>query len=238
MLSDKIIIIPDIHNRWIEAENIIELEGDTNKIIFLGDYFDSFGDEHNPEITIQTAQWLNKSVQDPDRIHLFGNHDLWYSHGSCQPYCAGNTEFKRFAIKQYFNDWNKLKFHCWVDDWLCTHAGLSNRIYQEYKKEGFTVLELMCQVEMSKRHHPLVSLVGEMRGGIEGEVGGILWCDYDEFEDIAETKQIFGHTNRNEVRSGQLHHCIDTHLENYAVYEDGKMTIKSTKDLYFSGRTD
>lgn len=225
----RTLIISDIHNRIVEAQIIIDNVKHDN-IVFLGDYFDSFSDESNVEMVSQTAQWLNQSLKESNRIHLFGNHDLWYSHGSCQPYCAGNSEFKFFIIKQYLKDWSKLKLHCWVDDWLCTHAGLSDRIYQEYKKEGYSVLELMNDVEKSRRH-PLVSLCGEARGGIEGEVGGILWCDYSEFEDIEGVKQIFGHTNKQEVRTGKFHHCIDTFNQHYAVYENGKMEINATKEL-------
>lgn len=222
------LIIPDVHNRVVETETIID-KVNADNVILLGDYFDSFGDESNVELVTNTAIWLSESVKQKNRIHLFGNHDLWYSHGEGYPYCAGNSEFKRFVINRTFKDWHKLKFHCWVDDWLCTHAGLSNRIYQEYKKD-YSILELMNEIENYGRKHPLVSLVGEVRGGIDGEIGGILWCDYLEFEDIKGIKQIFGHTPEDKVRSGKYHHCIDTHSLHYGIY-NGKMHIKKVKDL-------
>lgn len=223
----RTLIIPDIHNRYAVAEAIIDKENADN-VVLLGDYFDSFGDDSDVETVSNTARWLAESVKKTNRLHLIGNHDLWYSHGSCRPYCAGNSEFKFFIIKQYFKEWDKLKFFCYVDDWLCTHAGLSDRIYQEYKKEGFTVLELLNDVERLGRSHPLISLCGEARGGIEGEVGGILWCDYSEFEDIYNTKQIFGHTNDKFVRQNQFHACIDTGLRNYAVITDNELIVKSS----------
>lgn len=182
MSIGKVLVIPDIHNRFGVAEAIIDKEN-PDKIIFLGDYFDSFGDESNVEMVSQTAQWLTNSVQKSNRIHLFGNHDLWYSHGVGYPYCSGNTQFKLFVIRQFIKEWYKLKFHYWLDDWLCTHAGLSNPVYQKYQNE-YSVSELMNDIERKGRTHPLVNLCGEVRGGAEGEIGGILWCDYSEFEDI------------------------------------------------------
>ena len=62
------------------------------------------------------------------------------------------------------------------------------------------------------------------RGGIDAH-SGIVWCDYDEFVDIPNVKQIFGHT-RGELRQTENHICLDTALQNYAIY-DGELTIES-----------
>ncbi|MFB5647777.1 MAG: hypothetical protein ACE5RO_06540, partial [Candidatus Nitrosomaritimum yanchengensis] len=77
---------------------------------------------------------------------------------------------------------------------------------------------------------------GKSRGGFN-KTGGIIWCDYSEFVDIPNTKQIFGHTIDNKVRRVKNkkicseHICLDTVMRNYAVYQDGKMTIKSAKQV-------
>lgn len=223
----KTVIIPDIHNRFVVAESIIRKER-PDKIVLLGDYFDSFDDVVNIEMVSQTANWLAESVKKPERVHLFGNHDVWYSHHSCPPYCAGNTEFKYFIIKQSNIDWSRLRFHYWVNDILCTHAGLSNLIYKEYSKHH-TVFTLMDEVERLGIKHPLVSLCGEARGGIEGEVGGILWCDYSEFEPIEGVAQIFGHSNGREprlVEADRFNMCLDTGLHYYIIYDGKGLTIK------------
>jgi hypothetical protein len=75
---------------------------------------------------------------------------------------------------------------------------------------------------------------GKSRGGFS-ETGGIIWCDYNEFVDIPKTKQIFGHTRDNKVRRvknkkiDSEYICLDIVMRNYAVYQDGKMIIKSAK---------
>ena len=57
------------------------------------------------------------------------------------------------------------------------------------------------------------------------DCGGIVWCDYEEFEDLPGVKQIFGHTAEEFVRQTNQHICIDTYLRHYAIYEDGVMRI-------------
>lgn len=233
----KILIYPDIHNKGIvTAESVVELEN-PDYVVFLGDYFDSFGDERNVELVSSTAKWLEYSTKQNNRIHLFGNHDLWYSHGEGSPYCAGNSEFKYFVIKQFFKDWSKLKFTCWVDDWLCTHAGLSYLTYQYYEKTH-TVLDLTNEINTLGRKHPLTSLCGEMRGGIECVTGGILWCHcdveprYSEFMPIDGVKQIFGHTASEKPKIIDDNNiCIDTFGQYYGLYNGKDMKIKSVKDL-------
>lgn len=220
----KVQIISDIHNNYTNAEAQISKEG-ADRVIFLGDYFDGYGDESDIETVSNTAKWLQRSTYLPNRLHLFGNHDIWYSYGDCEPHCSGNSEFKRFVIKNHFSNWNKLYTHFWLDEWVCTHAGLSNRLYDIYKND-YSVTELLNESQIKSPKHWLLSLVGEARGGIEGEVGGILWCDYDEFEDIPGIKQIFGHTRDKTVRTNGNHICLDTGGNNYAIWEDGVMTIK------------
>ena len=124
----KIIIIPDIHTKYTEAEVIIKKESHT-KVIFLGDYFDAFDD--SPEIAYQVAQWLKKSLQNPHRIHLIGNHDLSYMSNGKFP-CAGWDGAKQMFINKVKINWKMLYHYCWAGDWLCTHAGLSNEFYNAY----------------------------------------------------------------------------------------------------------
>ena len=76
----KTIIIGDIHGRdtW---KQIVEQEQDAHRIVFLGDYFDSFdikGVEqlHNFNEIIKFKQDTNQDVR-----LLFGNHDYHYMPG-------------------------------------------------------------------------------------------------------------------------------------------------------------
>ena len=75
--------------------------------------------------------------------------------------------------------------------------------------------------------------VGFSRGG-SNDVGGPLWCDYDEFVDILGINQIFGHTPNHIVRHHKTknseHYCIDIKLNHYCnlsrFADAGERTIK------------
>lgn len=239
-MQQKIVIIPDIHNKYDIAESIIDRER-PDRTIFLGDYFDSMDDD--AEVADRTAGWLAGSLERSDRTHLIGNHDLHYMADNREYLCSGYSAEKKTAIDRHNIDWTRLRMYCWIhEDWLCTHAGLSNRLFvQQRRTASETVPEFLrrleedlVMVDYEDEPHPFFQ-VGLLRGGTDG-VGGIFWCDYDEFVDILGTKQIFGHTRGHSVRhraaDGAEHYCIDTVLRNYAIYEDQQMFIKSARTVH------
>ncbi len=235
----KVLIIPDIHERFAVAESIIDLEK-PDLTIFLGDYFDSYFDVLEEALyrTDQTAAWLKNSLEQKNRIHLIGNHDMNYMTDNPQLQHGGYARFRHDIIKKYNIDWKKLKLYHWLNKkWLCTHAGLSYDFYTMIT-EASTVSDIMefSEQDLENINDPYYKFkffnVGKTRGGTE-KCGGILWCDYDkEFEPIPELNQIFGHTPLDEpdyminpeIDAEWI--CLDTHLKHYALYQDNKMKIK------------
>ena len=100
----KTLIVPDIHNKIIEAESIIDHERPDN-IVFLGDYFDDFND--SPIIAQQVAEWLKQSLKKPNRIHLIGNHDICYMTNGDQK-CSGWDGAKQMFINKVGVNWKLL----------------------------------------------------------------------------------------------------------------------------------
>lgn len=227
----KTLIIPDIHTDIGTSEMIIERES-PDKTVFLGDYFDRFYD--TPDIAYQVAVWLKESMAKNDRIHLLGNHDLGYSTINPMLKCSGYTKEKNMFVRKAEVDWNKLRCYHWVDDWLCTHAGLSNNFFQQYRS-GMNIHEFLKIADTDYKRRDEISYnhkmfqAGTARGGVE-DFGGIIWCDYSEFNDIPNIKQIFGHTPDDAVRhltqKTSEHMCLDTGLGNYAIYNGKKMEIR------------
>ena len=143
--------------------------------------------------------------------------------------CSGYRTDKHNAIKEQNIDWNKLQMYCWIDEkWLCIHAGFSNDFFkQQCTQKLDSIQEILTNSKKDLEkindvdyNHPFFQ-VGFSRGG-SNNVGGPLWCDYDEFEDIPGINQIFGHTPNQFVRHNKTknseHYCIDTKLKHYAVY--------------------
>ncbi len=76
----RILAIGGIH----QAQNLNVIEAAIERIasiitVFIGDYFDSFIYDH-PDHVRRTAVWLKQGIHRPDRVYLFGNHDLPYAH--------------------------------------------------------------------------------------------------------------------------------------------------------------
>ncbi|CAI9832149.1 MAG: metallophosphoesterase [Nitrosopumilus sp.] len=225
----RVLIIPDIHDKIARAEQIIGAE-DPAHVVFLGDYFDGF--DTGTREARRTAAWLKKSVRMPDRTHLLGNHDAGYMTLNPELACSGRTAEKERIISKAGIEWDRMRLYCWAGEWLCSHAGLSARLC---RAEGWDAQEALRRADremhaIDDRMPPGPCLAaGRSRGGT-GEVGGMTWCDYAEFEDIPGTRQIFGHTRGDvrHVKSGDTeHYCIDTELKSYAILEDGVMEIRN-----------
>ena len=178
ILAEKCLVIPDMHNNFQTAEQIIRDEK-PDKIVFLGDYFDSLYDTDRD--AAETAKWLVKSLKTKNRIHLFGNHDLGYMTSNPNLRCSGFAEEKYYSIKKQSVPWKELRAYYWLDEnWLCTHAGVS---YDFLRQQGSSKTSSIHKVlDLSKKDLENIDdasfihaffQVGSFRGG-SNVVGGPL----------------------------------------------------------------
>lgn len=208
MQNKVTLIIPDLHHRWQQAENII---GSVlhDEVVFLGDYFDDFND--TPEMVSDTCEWLEGSVKQPNRIHLRGNHDVHYEFTYRRLKCSGYEDWKNFIISDVLSreTWDALKWYHILDDtWLLTHAGLhSENVPETVKKlhgnrpEFLKAIGEFLDAELVNAFRSLGNNVphwllnaGGSRGGSQ-KWGGITWCDFErEFIPLKGLNQILGHT--------------------------------------------
>jgi len=205
----NVIAIGDIHNHWVEAEQIASLYDKTHLVIFTGDYFDDFYD--TAEDAKQTAFWLKKSLTKPNRIHLMGNHDINYSHlnytkdikGNLQNIynCSGYDVKKDYAINSImlFSEWEKIKFAYFENGFWFTHAGIHPHWF-EHPIKGMHNDVIKEKIEKANEDYhnriwnETIGAIGRCRGGSH-KVGGILWCDdFQEGHVSRGFKQVFGHT--------------------------------------------
>ena len=205
----KYLILPDVHNRWEKVEKIIK-SVKSDKVIFLGDYFDDFGD--NPQIIADVADWFHHSVNQKNRVHLAGNHDLhyWFKDNKAMR-CSGYEQFKSITINDFVtkNDWEKLKFfHILDGKWLLSHAGVhpswidyssfkSNKI-SEFSLETIKRRLIGESIEAKKAFYANGMHWFAMPGFTRSQspyYGGITWCDWNkEFHPIRGIHQLVGHT--------------------------------------------
>lgn len=244
--NSKILIIPDVHTHFQDAENICKLEKDVDLIVFLGDEFDEFDD--TPETTTNTAKWLKWSINQENRIHLAANHGtIQYGYNNCLTRCSGYKQWKQIIIDKHINDkdWDKFKYFVVLETpesgenpWLLTHGGLhaswlpskiiTNKDIFEFLKRQVVV----AKKELKAGRSHWIAESGFMRGG-DKPFGGILWLDFDyEFTPVKGLNQLLGHTPSSKYRIKDTENskniCLDTHpkLLYYAIYQNGKIEIK------------
>lgn len=242
----KTLVIADIHNHWETAEKIIK-RVEHDQVVFLGDYFDDWGD--TPPVAKRTAEWLKWSIEQPNRIHLIGNHDVPYINPSakCGKY-GWNPEKQNFVERvMTMKHWYQLQFHHWVDGWFLSHAGF-HRFFYQTAVEDFDVEDFKVWIEEQEEggkqalfagaYHWFYSDAG-YRVGNHTTLGGLCWLDfYNEFVPIPGLNQIMGHTPNHPYSHDELYYgyrglpnnssknyCIDTQGKVSILIEDGNITL-------------
>ena len=220
----------------------------------VGDFFDSF-DYNSVSDVEKTCDFLrNWMFKDNFFSEFAGNHDLPYLYGNTYTFCSGYTKEKDGLITEILGKdlaaiRDKFKWYIWVDDYLCTHAGLhSYHLHPKVNpanKEQLTKWLEHREIEQSKLHLEsggsyLTYRAGKARYGNQ-KYGGLTWLDCDgEFEPIDGLKQIFGHSYRRNNKIERVcdypyesmdNLCIDTNLNEYLIISNGKADIKKYADL-------
>ena len=225
------LVIPDVHHK-IEVVRTIRPFLPHLPSVFLGDYFDDFGDA--PSDMERTCEWLTEEIQKEENSFLVGNHCfayLSYELGVTWGHCAGWTRAKQQIFHRYFPHDSFLRRTKWLtkkQGWLLSHAGITNLLFKSFAKRR-TEEEINSWIADAQNAllagiaHPAF-VAGRDRGG-PYQNGGLLWCDWDSFRPIGSVRQILGHTPAGTVRRKQNSICLDTHLRHYGILERGTLNI-------------
>ena len=243
-MDKKYLIYGDIHNYCDEAEEVFSRYNDTHTIVMVGDYFDNFGD--SPEVARNTARWLLKSLERPNRIHLFGNHDAAYmfSHNQAMS-CPGFSPEKNKAIRSILKDehFRQLKLYHVIhrgrdiNPILISHAGISipnlygfKSPFLTKKGEQYHFLTKRTQDEHletvaieTKKFFEAARGVAQHHfmhvGSAMGEPGqgGPYWLRLDAFTPIKNIDQIVGHTPTDGVRSAYFPNKRDSYATTFFI---------------------
>ncbi len=243
----RTLIIGDIHNEFKRAEVAIQ-QIPHDKVVFVGDYFDSLNDGRKK--AGKTATWLKESLKQPNRIHLFGNHDVPYFKQvfSCPGYDNRKSQKVNYVLQK--EDWLKLKFHTWVDQFLVTHAGLHPIYHQDVG--NLSELKEWLEKEEAGAFDVIENGNGKIGWGSKWKhwfwdrslssggtdtSAGILWQRWNEdfatgfwdhFPPKCVVNQIVGHTpdSHSPIRlkywKGSKNYCVDGMWGACMVVEDGR----------------
>ena len=235
--NKKILVIPDVHYKFGEVRRILSKEYDYDRVVFLGDFFDFWGDnEEDTQRCCFAFQNLFLELEEKKKKFniLWGNHDLSYAWGYRNEYsiCPGWNHRKSEASRQCMSqkDWNRFQWYLFIDDdILLTHAGLTN----EFLKDGLNNndIESLLRLEARKAERSLLKNKFHWFYGSIDNIGGILWNRPNmhkfKFSKIKGLRQIFGHTYQGIFSwCEDENYCIDTALKHYALINNGNIEIK------------
>ena len=225
----RTLIIPDIHNRTDHADHWLATQRH-DRVVFLGDYFDNFGDDVND--ARRTAMWLRDRMEKNDDVFLLGNHDASYMFPlNPQLYCPGFTPAKARGIGEILRPehWQRLRIAHAEQRWLISHAGF-HPVWVEERTVEWILGRCDDAMRQAKRGvFDSILGAGVDRGGAL-PFGGPLWMDWSSLEPIAGIHQIVGHTPgetvRKMVKPKSKNYCLDVRNASVAaVLADGKLEI-------------
>lgn len=181
-----------------------------DKIIFVGDYCDSF-DVSSTMILHELKRIIEFKKDNMDKvILLWGNHDIQY-YLAMGPLdrkyrCSGYRPEMYFDLYDLFRK-NRHLFQMafQIKNNIWTHAGLSKgwfnfRFLKHWDKENETIADALNR--LFEEEHPIIFDVGRDRGG-SSPVGGPLWVDKNTLyrKPIEQVNQIVGHTAVSDIKT-------------------------------------
>lgn len=208
----KHIIIPDTHGRSFSLE-LSQLIIGADKIVFLGDYFDSFDISQEKQVEeFEFILDLKRSLGSTVEL-LLGNHDIQYLYPErYELRCSG---FKaNIKISQLLQDNKELFSYSYhYKDWLFSHAGVS-RSWINLVKDKYQITNLN---ETTEEISSLLSYefkelfwCSRKQGG-RNEIDGPLWERPERLiKDLPDFNQIVGHTYSPYHRVIGRLHILDT----------------------------
>jgi len=219
------IILPDIHNKIAVAEKILK-DFPYDHAWFLGDYFDDFFDSEREAYAV--AEWVHEKLQDPKISLLLGNHDYHYWKPNLEK-CSGYTENKYRAIHTILRDshFEQMITHAWVDGFLISHAGYSQKYLHPIKgltPEVTTEWDTKAKADHGARKLPEIFWCGQDRSGSNLH-SGILWQDWRYAKKVEGVSQIVGHTPNFRWRTNNGDYCLDTALNCVGIIDNGKFSV-------------
>ena len=225
-MNDELImylIVPDVHGRpfWRDA---VRRAGEM-PVVFLGDYLDPYPDEgiSREEAWEELQDIVALKKAQPERVTLLlGNHDLAYVQSAIvgSRYDRKNAQRNRaffFANMDLFD----LTYTIETKRGMCllSHAGIlpgwvraNARLLGAGDNIGGRLNELFHN--NASRFATLMALseVSSARGGLNS-YGSPIWADVTEHDtngfEIAETYQVFGHTQMSQEHITPYWACLD-----------------------------
>lgn len=252
----KTVVIGDIHGRSV-WKLIVEMEK-PDRVIFMGDYFDSFdisGVEqiHNFKEIVEYKETSFSRVgtleeHKTDVIMLIGNHDFHYMPGIDEAYSGYQSKIAPSIQQVLEENRNHLRMAYQMDQFLFTHAGVSTEFMDGvFGKDGWKVENLAIDIHELYKYKPRSFMFGMFCTSYTDPYGdnihqspiwirpkSLMKANRDTLRN--QVIQVVGHTEQTQIdkkggATGGRYYFIDT-LDTsgeYLIIDDGEVRTNTWK---------
>jgi predicted phosphodiesterase len=224
----KTLTIGDIHgrNNWRKIVN--EYANDVDKIIFTGDYADSYESEKiSRRSTLKEVYAIFDFYENnkDKTIILGGNHDFHYYKDpyfyNCSRYDRKNLNNLTELYQHYKKD---IKVCFKYKNYIWTHAGILKPWINQYRniifnpmglREDFSNIDIVLNELIYSKNFWILEDISFHRKGNE-LYGSPIWADEDEFKEerlIENHHQIVGHSKVINITSNQYNNKSITFVD-------------------------
>lgn len=243
----KTVAIGDVHGRTM-WKKIVHSESDADRVVFVGDYFDSFNIPGLDQLQNFNEIIEYKKTSSTEVVLLIGNHDYHYFpeiHGFF--HCAGYQRALAYDIGFAINENRDLLQVAYQseDGFLYSHAGVSSifmdSLFALWSHDRIAEL-LNEQFRYKPRTLNFVDDIPYANWYGDDPEQGPMWIRPKSLmkanKNTLKNKvvQVVGHTQQVKIPSvhstGGRYWFIDTQesSKEYIVIEDGKVTIKKIEE--------
>lgn len=209
----KVLVIPDVHGSPHWKKNVEENFDKVDKVVFLGDYYDSFNEEERG-LTADTnlKEIIDLKKQNPEKVEiLLGNHDLdnYLLYGKCSGF---QMAMAPTYYQTLFDNLELFKIAVEIDGWVFSHAGFSIDWVKDTKfllesryKDSFNILEDPVTVVNNLLHNKYYKIFTyweyDFSGYGDSNHQGPLWIRPPSLLSRSYfQKQVIGHTETTEEK--------------------------------------
>jgi predicted MPP superfamily phosphohydrolase len=242
----KTICIGDLHGRSV-WKLIVNMEQDADRVIFVGDYFDSYDLNTDAQLNNFLDILEFKKSSGKEVVLLLGNHDAHYDSRVGYTGTSGYQQVGRYQIEPVI-DANRehLQIAYQLDKYLFSHAGVSQVFMDDiFGKDNWNIDNVAEELNELFRYKPHAFTFNGWDPYGNDDKQTPIWIRPSALmrankksELKAKYIQIFGHTetsgiNLNHIKKaagGKYYNidCLGTSGE-YLIIENGKIKVGSIR---------
>ena len=203
-MTKRILVIPDVHGRVFWKAPVRKYASQVDRIVFLGDYLDPYGDEDKKTKADDIYQNLMEIIElkrrNMDKVVLLkGNHDQHYYSKRFDEQAGGTRQdLHHWAKYHHTFAENKELFKIAYSErvnalpYLFSHAGLTSYWLKKVNKHVWnlderhlsvsdpSVIERINQLDDEGKGQDMLSVIGSSRSWFGEKTGSVLWADVGE----------------------------------------------------------